>query len=277
MVPKLDSAVCTKEIPSLAFRWEIARPLICEVMRSVIASPAASSAALLIRSRYEAVRPSRLNPPEPHGIALHVHGQRIHVDDQARYAMPPTNSGPGRLAVLDLLGALRIHQHVNSSLGGGLGRLRLIRQATASLGHPARPAHRQTQRPHRQAGRQEFVAITEAFNFISASSNVCRACSPRPSSRSPCPQMTRWQDLRGLQSPALRRVPSLPPQSVLVIPFPSPKDQPGTGYGDRAHARLEADVDCPGSFIGSGHCAEKSQRRRVFRSAASARGPAPVG
>ena len=43
------SAVCAREIPSFAFRMAWFRPLICEVKRVAIASPAASSLALLMR------------------------------------------------------------------------------------------------------------------------------------------------------------------------------------------------------------------------------------
>ena len=43
-------------MPSCAFRIAMFRPLICERIFSLIASPAASSAALLIRRPVESVR-----------------------------------------------------------------------------------------------------------------------------------------------------------------------------------------------------------------------------
>jgi hypothetical protein len=43
------SAVCAREMPSLALREAWLRPLICEVMRAEMARPAASSLALLMR------------------------------------------------------------------------------------------------------------------------------------------------------------------------------------------------------------------------------------
>jgi hypothetical protein len=53
---------------------------------------------------------------------------------------------------------------MNPSLGGGLSRLLLIRQATASL-RRLRGLHIGKLNNRSKAGRQEFVAITEAFNF----------------------------------------------------------------------------------------------------------------
>jgi hypothetical protein len=47
--PIAPSAVCASEMPSLALRAAWFRPLICEVNREAIASPAASSFALLMR------------------------------------------------------------------------------------------------------------------------------------------------------------------------------------------------------------------------------------
>jgi len=49
MAPRAPSAVCASEMPSLALRAAWLRPLICDVNRSAIARPAASSAALLMR------------------------------------------------------------------------------------------------------------------------------------------------------------------------------------------------------------------------------------
>ena len=46
---KSPSAVCASEMPSLALRWAWLVPRICEVNRSEIARPAASSLALLMR------------------------------------------------------------------------------------------------------------------------------------------------------------------------------------------------------------------------------------
>ena len=46
---KSPSAVCDREMPSLALRAAWLAPLICEVIRSLMAKPAASSLALLMR------------------------------------------------------------------------------------------------------------------------------------------------------------------------------------------------------------------------------------
>ena len=50
------SAVCSIEMPSCALRTAMFRPLICERIFSLMARPAASSAALLILSPVESVR-----------------------------------------------------------------------------------------------------------------------------------------------------------------------------------------------------------------------------
>ena len=49
MDDKLPSAVCVKDMPSLALRIAAARPRMLAVMRVVMARPAASSLALLMR------------------------------------------------------------------------------------------------------------------------------------------------------------------------------------------------------------------------------------
>jgi hypothetical protein len=51
--PKEPSAVCATEMPSLAFRTAAFKPRISEVMRVVIANPAASSLAELILTPVE--------------------------------------------------------------------------------------------------------------------------------------------------------------------------------------------------------------------------------
>ena len=49
VLPSAPSATCAREMPSFALRAAWFRPRICEVMRSVMAKPAASSLALLMR------------------------------------------------------------------------------------------------------------------------------------------------------------------------------------------------------------------------------------
>jgi hypothetical protein len=50
MEAKLPSAVCVKEIPSFALRMAALRPRMLAVMRVLMARPAASSLALLMRT-----------------------------------------------------------------------------------------------------------------------------------------------------------------------------------------------------------------------------------